>query len=393
LLLAAVLAAAWPLHRLPGEGPALGFSWIIGALLGFVMQRSRFCFHCNFRDFVERREAGGLLAILAALAAGSLGYWVIFGAWLPDPTAGRLPPDAHIGAVSLPLAAAAFVFGIGMALSGSCLSGHLYRLGEGSPTAIFAILGAAAGFGLGFAAWPAVYAAGIREAPVVWLPAHLGYAGALALQLALLAAVAWWLVRRQRAAAPPRGMPARHGAAPGSSTAEPLALVFSGRWPGWLGGLAVAAIATAAYLRVEPLGVTAEIGSLARTALAGLEWLPARLDGLDRLRGCATAVRETLLSANGALVVGLILGSLAGGVGAGQFQPRRIDRRDVGRGLAGGVLLGFGAMLALGCTVGTLLSGIMAGAVSGLVFAAAAAVGAWLGLKAVARWPVLGPRG
>jgi hypothetical protein len=160
-----------------------------------------------------------------------------------------------------------------------------------------------------------------------------------------------------------------------------------------LGGLAVAAIATAAYLRVEPLGVTAEIGSLARTALAGLEWLPARLDGLDRLRGCATAVRETLLSANGALVVGLILGSLAGGVGAGQFQPRRIDRRDVGRGLAGGVLLGFGAMLALGCTVGTLLSGIMAGAVSGLVFAAAAAVGAWLGLKAVARWPVLGPRG
>jgi hypothetical protein len=50
-------------------------------------------------------------------------------------------------------------------------------------------------------------------------------------------------------------------------------------------------------------------------------------------------------------------------------------------------------MLALGCTVGTLLSGIMAGAVSGLVFAAAAAVGAWLGLKAVARWPVLGPRG
>lgn len=382
-LLALVLAAAGLLDSRPGDGPKLAFSWLTGALLGFVMQRSRFCFHCNLRDFIDRREPAGLLAILAALAAGSLGYWLIFGAWLPDPGAGRLPPDAHIGAVSLPLAVAAFIFGLGMAISGSCLSGHLYRLGEGSPTAPFAIVGTAAGFALGFRVWPHAWEAGIREAPVIWLPAHLGYAGALALQLALFAAAAIWLLRRV-GHAPPLVSPPPLSSPRVSPPVSPLAALFTDRWPGWLGGLAVGALATAAYLRVEPLGVTAEIGSLARTAMTALDWLPDRLDGLDRLRGCATQVRDSLLSTNGVFVAALVLGALAGGIGAGQFRPRRPRWGEVGRGLGGGVLLGLGAMIALGCTVGTLLSGVMAGAVSGLVFLVAAAAGVWLGLRLMA---------
>jgi hypothetical protein len=55
------------------------------------------------------------------------------------------------------------------------------------------------------------------------------------------------------------------------------------------------------------------------------------------------------------------------------------------RGLTGGVLLGWGAMTGLGCSVGTLLSGIMAGAVSGWVFGATMFAGAaatlWLGRR------------
>ncbi|MFX8016187.1 YeeE/YedE thiosulfate transporter family protein [Acinetobacter baumannii] len=37
--------------------------------------------------------------------------------------------------------------------------------------------------------------------------------------------------------------------------------------------------------------------------------------------------------------------------------------------------MGWGAMVALGCTVGTLLSGIMAAALSGWLFAASCAAG------------------
>ncbi|MFC5868673.1 YeeE/YedE thiosulfate transporter family protein [Aquincola agrisoli] len=67
---------------------------------------------------------------------------------------------------------------------------------------------------------------------------------------------------------------------------------------------------------------------------------------------------------------------------SGQFQPCLPRPAQAVRGLAGGVLLGWGAMTGLGCTVGNLLSGTMAGAVSGWVFGLSTLVAVWAGLKA-----------
>jgi len=53
--------------------------------------------------------------------------------------------------------------------------------------------------------------------------------------------------------------------------------------------------------------------------------------------------------------------------------------------LVGGALLGWGAMTGLGCTIGTLLSGSMAGALSGWVFGAAVFTALWLGFV-LRRW-------
>ncbi|KAB2887456.1 MAG: YeeE/YedE family protein, partial [Burkholderiaceae bacterium] len=46
------------------------------------------------------------------------------------------------------------------------------------------------------------------------------------------------------------------------------------------------------------------------------------------------------------------------------------------------VLLGWGAMTGLGCTIGTLLSGSIAGALSGWVFAVAVLAAVGLGIRA-----------
>jgi hypothetical protein len=50
--------------------------------------------------------------------------------------------------------------------------------------------------------------------------------------------------------------------------------------------------------------------------------------------------------------------------------------------LIGGVLHGWGSMTALGCTIGVLLSGTQAFALSGWVFFLFSFLGVWLGIKA-----------
>ena len=350
------------------------FVLAMGTALGVVLQRSRFCFFCMLRDYFEERDGRGLLGILAALAVGSLGYLVIFGAWLPDPSGRYLPAGAHIGPVSWVLAAGGLLFGWGMALSGSCISAHLYRLGEGSVLAPVALLGTVAGFGLGFLLWNRLYLLALHDAPTVWLPDHLGYGGSLGLQFLVLAGL-FFLVRRRRsgpeATVEPRTSPA------GDSLFH---RVFLRRWSAWVGGIAVGWIGTMLYLRVEPLGVTAQVGSLARRATDAAGLLPERLNGLDGFPGCATAVGESLLRANGLLVVGLVGGAFVASLLAGQFQPERKHPLAFAAALLGGVLLGLGAMLSLGCTVGTLLSGISAFALSGWIFAASMTLGVATGL-------------
>ncbi|NBY61958.1 MAG: hypothetical protein EBQ54_06595 [Actinobacteria bacterium] len=98
----------------------------------------------------------------------------MFGLYLPNPKGEGLPPAAHIAPVSLALVLGAFAFGLGMVLSGACISGHLYRLGEGSLRAIPALVGSLIGFGLGFMTWNTLYLEQVSESPLLWLPRWLG---------------------------------------------------------------------------------------------------------------------------------------------------------------------------------------------------------------------------
>lgn len=374
ILLAVAILAALAAAALLLDGGKIGKSLVLGALFGIVLQRSRFCFLCHTRDFLASGDGKGVIALLLALAVGTLGYHVILTTWLPDPTAGRLPPDAHIGPVGPVLAIAAFVFGVGMAVSGSCISGHLYRLGEGSPTAPFALVGTLAGFAAGFLTWNSLYVWSIATAPVVWLPASLGYVAWLVLQLAALAALAVLVALRSNGPAQPAPV------GPTSALRHALQRVFRDRWPATAGGAAVGVLAAVAYFQVQPLGVTAALGSTSRTLLAGLGALPETLHGLDGFAGCRTALVSGL-SPNGAFVIALVLASFAAALVAGQFVPARPTLGQAARGLGGGVLLGWGAMTAIGCTVGTLLSGTIAGAASGWIFLFASFAGVVVTLR------------
>jgi uncharacterized membrane protein YedE/YeeE len=383
LLLLSLGALGWWAHAAPG-GRVPAFALVCGAVLGIAMQRSRFWFFCHIRDWLEEDDPRGVLAILLAIAVGLVGHTVVLGAWMPEPKPGILPPDMHIGPVSWVLVAAGLAFGFGMVISGSCISAHFYRLAEGSPKSPFALIGAGAGFVLGFKSWNGLYSLAVADAPTLWLPAHLGYGGALLLQLgvlALLGAWAWRGFARKTANGEKAEDDGHSRQAEYASLAGVWRRLWQEPWAYWTGGLIVGLTGAFAVVRMKPLGATGSLGSFSRALSGEWGWIPVKLNGLDGFAGCASVPQGTWLTTDNFLLLGLVGGALVGALAGARYAPRRPAWKDAARGLAGGVLLGWGAMTGLGCTLGTLLSGTQAGALSGWVFGAAMLCAIWIGLK------------
>jgi uncharacterized membrane protein YedE/YeeE len=259
-----LLFGAYLLSGKEGAGANAALSLLIGSALGIAFERGRFCFFCIFRDAIEDRDTTPFLSIISAIAVGAIGYAIIFGQFLPDTSSGSLPPNAHIGPVSWALIIAGLAFGLGMALSGACISGHLYRIGQGSLRAYPALLGSLVGFGLGFKSWNSLYSKSISDSPTTWLPHKLGYAGALGLTLALLAVIALVAIKFGKNSSPiANPVPDR------ISLATLRQSLFINRWRPLTTGAIFGVIGTIAYLRIEPLGVTRQLSTSSRTYFEG----------------------------------------------------------------------------------------------------------------------------
>jgi len=379
---ALLVAAAFVLSAVRDGDQSPAVSLLIGASLGLAFERGRFCFFCIFRDAFEHRNTAPLLSILTAVAVGSIGHAVVFGLYLPNPRGEGLPPLAHVSPVSLPLVAGAFAFGVGMVLSGACISGHLYRLGQGDLRGLPALAGSLVGFGLGFLTWNTLYLRFVTESPTWWLPRWWGYGGALVATLVVTGALAVLTARLNRVQDGAAPQPAFAGAAErtGGSLRDLWERAMVRRWSPVATGAVVGTVGTFAYLRIAPLGVTSQLSTVSRTFLDGRGALPEVLHGIDVLKGCVGTV-STAITNNGWLVIGLVAASLASALGGGRFRVVRPTLRGGASGALGGVLLGWGSMTALGCTVGVLLSGTQAFALSGWAFAAALVAGVLLGLR------------
>jgi len=373
-VIAALLLLAFILSSNTSNSTA-PISLLIGISLGLLLERGRFCFFCIFRDGIEDKNTTPFLSVLVAIATGSIGYALIFGQFLPDTSTDRLPPVAHIGPVSWVLVVAAFAFGIGMSLSGACISGHLYRLGQGYLRAIPALFGTLIGFVLAFLTWNWLYLNAISDAPTIWLPHYVGYSGALLITLSALLLLAFIAIRKGTNSDPIRKV----SVAP-LSLSGTLKSLIADRWSPIATGAIVGVLGTIAYLRVEPLGVTRQLSTTARTFMDSNKIGSETLVGLDRMAGCVAVVTETITN-NGWLVIGIIGSSFAAALAGGRFKFSRLTPTNTGTALIGGILLGWGSMTSLGCTIGVLLSGTQAFALSGWVFFAFAFLGSFVGIK------------
>ncbi|MDA1062583.1 MAG: YeeE/YedE family protein [Chloroflexi bacterium] len=376
-----------------GAGPSLATFFAVGSAVGFTLQRARLCFVSAFRDLFMLHQGRTLRGLLVGLAVGTIGFAMVMGTIVPDAFAGRMPEDAHILPVGIATVAGGLLFGIGMVLAGGCVSGSLYRMGEGYVGSWVSMGGVMIGLYALNRTWNWWWDISISTAPRVWFPSNIGYTGSIVLTFALLAAAyvasLWW-ERKQAFVA--NVTIRRAQPAPPASVGDDVRLVLRGvfrrEWSPLVGGVVLSMLNILLFIQYRPLGVVGEISRWSNDLGAGVGVPVGVQKGLEGLAGCAAALAEgaSWFTDGFMLNIGIVVGAFVAAVLAREFRLRvpRQPQRYI-QSLGGGVIMGYGAGLGLGCTLGAFYSAIPSLALNGWVYALAMAGGALMSTRIIRR--------
>ena len=363
--------------------------WLLSNIAGFVLQRSRFCFASGFRDLFLFGSGANMKGIILGLIVSSIGFAAIMHWITPNILTGDVATDAHVFPVGISTIVGGLLFGFGMVIAGGCVSGTLYRLGEGYLTSVSSLIGIIVGMGALILTWNWWYELVITNEPQIWLPklGKIGYFGALSITLLVLALIFllinWW---ESKNSIP--NMPAIQNNQLATSFKEKLSLyyksIFIDGWSVGLGGAVLGGLAVIMFIVKKPFGVTGGIFELTNTALVETGIGPQVLKGLDDLGGCVGSGGETLLTAGIAMTFGTVVGSVIGSTASGEFKLR-IPPTPIRylQGIGGGIFMGYGSGLAIGCTIGALFSSIPSLSLSGWVFGLSLTLGSFIGTKII----------
>ena len=186
IVLALLLATPF-VYAQAGHG-ARGLFLVFGGVFGFIFQRSRLCLVRAFREPFMTGDAEHTRAAALAIVISMLGFTLLKFNDLKD-KGDWVFPAAGAGAL-----VGGLIFGAGMVITGGCGSGSLWRVGEGQVKLWVAV----ATFALGASVSRLVLVqTGLQQklGVAVFLPAALGWAGAVIaviLVMAAWAALASW---------------------------------------------------------------------------------------------------------------------------------------------------------------------------------------------------------
>lgn len=356
--------------------PRQALLFLIGGLLGMTLYHASFGFTGGWRRFVVERRGRALRAQMLMIAVAA----VVFIPLLAMGSANGLALAGAFAPVGVSVLVGAALFGLGMQLGGGCGSGTLFTVGGGSSrmlvTLIFFVVGAV----IGTAHLPWWLA--LPALPEINLGHTLGVAGAIAVTLAGLAAVAAATMLVERRA---------HGSLEQIKPAprQGFSRLLHGPWPLFGAGILLAALNIATLLTAgHPWSVTFGFG-LWGAKIVQATGVPIETWTFWTWPGPAKALDSSVLAdVTSVMNFGIILeAALAAGL-AGKFAPKtHVPFASFLAAAIGGVLMGYGARLSFGCNIGALFSGIASGSVHGWLWFASAFVGS---LGGVALRPVFG---
>ncbi|MFC7406811.1 YeeE/YedE family protein [Georgenia alba] len=334
---------------------------LLGAALGYALQRSRFCVTTAFRDVFVARSTRWLTAFLLVIAVHALGLAIL-------QTAGVVPAPSE--PLALPATAVgALIFGVAIVLAAGCATGTYFRAGEGLVGSWIALAAYAVSAGAMKYGPLAELTGWARSATVPATTIH----GTLGLSpwvlVVVLGAGVALLVHRNVSAAPRLAVatlpPRRTGLAH---------LLAERSWGAYPTAVGIGVLATIAW----PLSIATgrESGLGITTPSANLATYLVTAD-------------PQLVDWGVFLVLGILLGSFVAAKASGEFRVRVPDATQATRSVVGGVGMGVGASLAGGCTIGNAMVETAQFTYQGWLSFALMLLGAGLGT----RWFVLhGPR-
>lgn len=343
---------------------------LIGAALGAVAQATRFCTMGALADwFAYGGKARLGMWLLAALVA-ALGTQALVAAQVFDASR-SIPWSPRLLWVSYPVGG--LVFGFGMVLASGCPQRTLVRLGSGNLRALVTLLAAGVAaqmtlrgvLALPRTAWLDRWQVALgRPQDVGSLLAPMLGLGAEALRwasLALLALAAAALLWRWR-----RTMEASH----------------------WIGGAAVGLLVPLAWWLTGRIGFLPEHPETLEPAWLGTQ--SHRPEGLSFASPLAHTLdlltlwsdANTTASFGVLLVPGVLLGSLGAALLRREFAFESFRTpEDMANHLVGGLLMGFGGVVAMGCSIGQGVTGVSMLSTGSFMAVAGIVAGAWLAVR------------
>ena len=327
---------------------------VIGAPLGYALQRTRLCFNSAYRQVLLKRDATLLRAIVLAVVVQMAGLHAMAQLGAGGVQVNVVPffPIANV--------IGGFVFGVAMVYAEGCSSTVWYRVGNGNLGALVTLIA----FAIGEALTEVVFLAPLREAMQA---GQIAPADGPALSLALSAV---------------------EGAAEGSLATAPN---FLGVTP-WLVVVPIVALALAWLWRAKDSRYLGGWGwrraGLILGILGALAWLVAWPTGWRYGVGVVGAagpwVRAPfegagLLNWGSFMLLAMPLGALIAALRYREFRWQVPNLPGAARMATAGLIMGISATIAGGCNIGHGFTGVPALALSSLVATLFTFLGAAIG--------------
>jgi len=350
---------------------------VLGLVLGVVGQSTRFCVRGAIADWVQLRSPGRLVSWLLAIAVGAIAVQALVSAGSFDASrtiawGERFPWLSYL--------AGGLMFGYGMILAGGCPQRCLVKAGSGNLKALVTLVLIAI---VSLMTLRGAFA-GVRvsafDAFASTLPGSQDLGAVLGRALAMPVGALRWLLTI-------------------AATLAVLALAWRVRGQlkpsHWVGGIVVGLLVAAAFYLTGAIGFLPEHPETLEPAWLGTQ--SKRPEGLSFAAPLGHALdlltlwsdKATVATFGVMVALGVLLGAFASARLRGDFRLESFQTpRELGAHAAGALLMGFGGITALGCSLGNGVTGLAMLSSGSLLATAGITAGAWLALRRTARPPV-----